>query len=381
MKIREYKTKSGAISYRTSLYLGIDVLTGKKVTTSISAKSKTALKQKEKAILKEWHKNGQTKLKNQNIQTVEELVEHWKKNNYHAYKFSSQNTFNNQLDYYIIPAFGKIKLNRLTRATIQQTVNEWATAYNSENQKGYKLYADLYNLLKRILAFGVSLGVLTSNPANDVLVPKRKFTPSTIKHFEPEQLKVFLNHLTTLDISDFNNILDVTLYKFLLATGCRIGEVLALEWSDIDFDNGQVSITKSLQRHGKVGTTKTKAGNRVISIDKATVLQLRLYRARQQQIALTSNLVFGSRSGYLNQCTLRNRLKIFLKECDIPVLGFHAFRHSHASLMINAGMQPKELQYRLGHSNISTTLDVYSHLSKDKEKEAVAIFENALASL
>ncbi|MFU2181966.1 site-specific integrase [Streptococcus pluranimalium] len=234
---------------------------------------------------------------------------------------------------------------------------------------------------KLILAFGVSLGILTSNPANDILIPKRKFTSPRIKHFEPEELKVFLNHLTMLDISDFSNMLDVTLYKFLLSTGCRIGEVLALEWSDIDFDNCQVSITKSLQRHGEVGTTKTKDGNRVISIDKATVLQLRLYRARQQQLAISPNHVFGSKNGYLNQCTLRHRLKNFLKECGIPVLGFHAFRHSHASLMINAGMQPKELQYRLGHSNIATTLDIYSHLSKNKEKEAVAIFENALASL
>ncbi|MGI1723227.1 tyrosine-type recombinase/integrase, partial [Streptococcus uberis] len=65
----------------------------------------------------------------------------------------------------------------------------------------------------------------------------------------------------------------------------------------------------------------------------------------------------------------------------IPRFTFHAFRHTHASLLLNAGISYKELQYRLGHSNIAMTLDVYSHLSKDKEKEAVSYFEKAINSI
>ena len=69
------------------------------------------------------------------------------------------------------------------------------------------------------------------------------------------------------------------------------------------------------------------------------------------------------------------------KEIGIPRFTFHAFRHTHASLLLNAGISYKELQYRLGHANITMTLDIYSHLSRDKEKEAVAYFEKAISSL
>ena len=69
------------------------------------------------------------------------------------------------------------------------------------------------------------------------------------------------------------------------------------------------------------------------------------------------------------------------KEAGIPRFTFHAFRHTHASLLLNAGISYKELQYRLGYANITMTLDIYSHLSRDKEKEAVAYFEKAISSL
>lgn len=173
----------------------------------------------------------------------------------------------------------------------------------------------------------------------------------------------------------------------MLATGLRIGEVLALTWSDIDLEGGTVTVNKTLIGDtGKVGTPKSPSAYRTISIDKKTVLMLRLYKNRQAQyfkeIGFTSQVVFATgRTEYGFRHNAQKRLNRHLQGAGLARFTFHAFRHTHASLLLNAGIGYKELQHRLGHSKISMTLDIYSHLSKDKEKEAVTFYEKALNSL
>ncbi|MGT2832988.1 tyrosine-type recombinase/integrase [Streptococcus halotolerans] len=381
MKIREYKTKSGATAYRATVYLGIDVLTGKTVTTSISARTKREIKAKEKAKLKEWLESGCTKKKKNSVKTFNELVESWKLSVYPSYKYHTKVTFDNQLKYYILPAYGDIKLEKLTRFSIQETVNTWADNYNNNKGKPYKLYDSLFNLIHTILGYGVSVGFLENNPANDIIVPKRKKDKPKRKHFEPNEVKTFIVYLDQLDDTDFRTLTNKVLFSLLLASGCRIGEALALEWSDVDFDNKTISISKTLQHNLKTAPTKTKAGTRIITLDNDTMRLLNNYQKHQRLNGIMTGIVFSSRRGYKTSSSFGHYLKKYLADCGLPVLGFHAFRHTHASLMMNADMQPKELQYRLGHSNIATTLDIYSHLSKEKEKESATIFQNALNSL
>ncbi|EHI65091.1 site-specific recombinase, phage integrase family [Streptococcus pseudoporcinus LQ 940-04] len=183
-------------------------------------------------------------------------------------------------------------------------------------------------------------------------------------------------------------MLNLFFYKLLLATGLRIGEAVALEWSDIDLENATIDINKSFSQELRlVSTTKTKAGTRVISIDQATVNMLRLYQVRQRQLfhevdEKAPKVVFATPTReYISGLTLQNNLNGSCERLGIPHFTFHAFRHTHASLLLNAGISYKELQYRLGHSNIAMTLDIYSHLSKDKEKEAVSYYEKAINSI
>ena len=84
---------------------------------------------------------------------------------------------------------------------------------------------------------------------------------------------------------------------------------------------------------------------------------------------------------YPNNKTLGNRLKTRFKRAGVPNIGFHGFRHTHASLLLNSGIPYKELQYRLGHSTLSMTMDIYSHLSKENAKKAVSFYETALKAL
>ena len=229
---------------------------------------------------------------------------------------------------------------------------------------------------------------ISSNPARDVVLPRntQKAKRKKVKHFENQDLKKFLDYLEGLDQAKYRNLYEATLYKFLLATGCRINEALALSWSDIDLENATISITKTLNHLGQINSPKSKASYRDIDIDQGTIIMLKAYQLRQIQeawkLGRTETVVFSDFiHDYPSNKTLGNRLKTRFKHAGVPNIGFHGFRHTHASLLLNSGIPYKELQYRLGHSTLSMTMDIYSHLSKENAKKAVSFYETALKAL
>lgn len=113
---------------------------------------------------------------------------------------------------------------------------------------------------------------------------------------------------------------------------------------------------------------------------------LKSYKVRQIQeawkISKTENVVFSDFiHEYPNNQTLQTRLRTHFKRANVPNIGFHGFRHIHASLLLNSGIPYKDLQHRLGHSQLSMTMDIYSHLSKENTKNAVSFYETSLKSL
>ncbi|WP_268243696.1 site-specific integrase [Streptococcus uberis] len=128
---------------------------------------------------------------------------------------------------------------------------------------------------RRILQYGVINQVILNNPARDVVLPRKISKDKKLNYLDNKELKKFLTYLDGLDVRIYKNLYDITLYKFLLATGCRIGEALALEWSDIDFSNSYISVTKTVNSYRKINSTKSKSGNRIIDIDKNTVAMMK----------------------------------------------------------------------------------------------------------
>ena len=127
-----------------------------------------------------------------------------------------------------------------------------------------------------------------------------------------------------------------------------------------------ISITKTINRYNETNSPKSKSGIRDIEINKATILMLKQYKKRQQvqswqlgrsEIVVVVFSVFTER--YVETNALRKRLKKHFKAAGVSDIGFHGFRHIYATIMLYSGMEPKYLQYRLGHSNISMTLDTY----------------------
>ncbi|VPB49073.1 phage integrase: site-specific recombinase [Streptococcus pneumoniae] len=384
MKITEYTKKDGSTVYRSSVYLGIDTVTGKKVKTTISGRTKRELKAKALQAQIDFEKDGSTVYKTVEIKTYAELVENWLETYCHTVKKATLTIIKSRLNNYLLPAFGEYKLDKLTPPVIQKQVNQWAKEYNQLG-KGYQEYPQLNSLNKRILKYAVSLQVIPFNPARDIIVPRRKEKEGQkLKYLDDDNLKKFLTYLEQLP-NTYKNFYDTVLYKTLLATGLRI-ECLALKWSDIDLQNGTLDVNKTLNCEKEVTTPKTKSSIRVIDLDNKTVLMLRLYKNRQAQvgreIGLTYEKVFSnSFDEYRDARALRSRLEKHLKLSDCPRLTFHAFRHTHASILLNAGLPYKEIQTRLGHSQISITMDTYSHLSKDNKKNATSFYEKAIEKL
>lgn len=388
MKITEVKKKNGATVYRASVYLGVDQVTGKKVKTKVTGRTQKEVKQKAKQEKIAFQQDGFTRFQATSIASYQELAELWWESYKYTVKPNTQDNVKKLLDNHVLPLFGIYKLDKLTTPLIQSIVNKLADKTNKGEPGAYLHYDKIHALNKRILQYGVTMQAISSNPARDVVLPRntQKAKRKKVKHFENQDLKKFLDYLGGLDQAKYRNLYEATLYKFLLATGCRINEALALSWSDIDLGNATISITKTLNHLGQINSPKSKASYRDIDIDQGTITMLKTYQLRQIQEAWksgrTETVVFSDFiHDYPNNKTLGNRLKTRFKRAGVPNIGFHGFRHTHASLLLNSGIPYKELQYRLGHSTLSMTMDIYSHLSKENAKKAVSFYETALKAL
>lgn len=387
MNIKEYKKKNGTIVYRTSVYLGVDQVTGKKARTTITASTKKGVKIKARDALNNFAMNGYTVKEKPTVTTYKELTALWWESYKNTIKPNSRQSMEGIVRLHILPAFGDCKLSRLTTPVIQQQVNKWANNANKGIKGAYANYSFLNNINRRILQYGVTMQIIEHNPARDVIIPRKQNNKEhKVKFFSNQELKQFLNYLDDLDLSSYENFFDYVLYKTLLATGCRIGEVLALEWSDIDLEKGTIKVSKTLNRYQETNTPKSKAGLRDIEIDRATVLLLKQYKNRQQvlswDLGRSETIVFTPfTTKYAYACLLRKRLQKHFKAAGVPDISFHGFRHTHATIMLYAGIEAKDLQYRLGHSNISMTLNTYVHATKEGAKKAVSIFETAISNL
>ena len=388
MQIKQITKKDGSIVYRANVYLGVDKVTGKDVKTSITGRTKKEVKQKTKEAEIAFLQNGSTRFQASNITTYKELASLWWESYKHTVKPNTQLNVRRLLDNHILPLFGSYKLDKLTTPLIQNEVNKLADKTNKGEEGAFLYYDSLHALNKRILQYGVVMQAILFNPAREVILPRntQKEKREKAKHFDNEDLKSFLQYLDTLDVSRYRYYYEITLYKFLLATGCRINEALALSWSDIDLENSVVHITKTLNYKQETNSPKSKTSLRDIDIDQATVSMLKQYRLRQTKeawkIGKSESIVFSDFiHEYPNNRTLQTRLRTHFKRAKVTNIGFHGFRHTHASLLLNSGIPYKELQHRLGHSTLSMTMDIYSHLSKENAKKAVSFYETALKSL
>ena len=174
-----------------------------------------------------------------------------------------------------------------------------------------------------------------------------------------------------------------------LATGLRRGELLALRWTDIDFETGALTVNQALEQT-KAGldfkAPKTKRSRRKIALSPSAVETLRTHLVNQmkERMALglgrdAGGLVFAQHDGQpISPMSFSQAYRRMVKRAGIKKVTFHSLRHSHATELLRVGVHPKVAQERLGHASIATTLDLYSHIMPGMQEDAALKIDGAL---
>lgn len=360
--IKKYKKKDGSTAYLFTTYLGVDPLSGKqRRTTRRGFKSQKEAKQAEAKLLEEVELFG---FKNSTKTTFSELVSMWLPTYRKTVKESTYAVQSKNINAHLLSAFGDMRVDKITPMHCQKMANDLADKLVA--------YRVLMDKLKNILDYAVSLDVIRSNPVEKVIYPKpREIEKDLDNVYSKEELIAFFKAIE-------NEKQHVKLMFHLLAyTGIRKGELLALEWSDVDFENKTLSINKTLARVSKgtaIQKPKTKNGQRIISLDDTTVQLLRQYKTANKILYLNNSIIFSNKGRYLSLYYLSPILNRILKNSHLKKITPHGFRHTHCSLLIEAGVGVKEIQMRLGHKDIETTLNIYTHLTRNQHNQAIGKF-------
>lgn len=368
-KITEYQTSKGTF-YRFRLYAGIDDQTGKKKYVK-RAGFKTKAAAKKEMVKLEYAIDTGSYFRPVESMTFKEVYELWLDQHKLSVKLSTVRITKAVFDGRILPAFGSYKIDKITLATCQKAVNQWS-----------KELPGSFNLLcirtSNVFEYARRLKMIKENPFRDVIKPRRQSKEKAKNYFEPDELKTFL--ATAKDTS----LRDYTMFRTLAYSGMRIGELLALNWGDIDFKGNTISITKTQARISTSTLTiqkpKTTSSRRVLDMDLETMKVLKQWKVQQASywIKQGKNVLSSAQLVFSNTCnqllcpsTVRARLKVICKKSQLPKITLHGFRHTHATLLLSAGATVKEVQTRLGHSKVQTTLDIYTHLTKQDQKETI----------
>lgn len=219
--------------------------------------------------------------------------------------------------------------------------------------------------------------LILDNPVGKI--PPQVRHKSDARFLPPEQAKALV------DAAEGHEVQPLLIVA--LRVGLRLSELLGLTWDCIDFENKKLTIKQQLQRHdGKfyIGETKTTGTRRTVTVHEEVLKQFELAKAAQDDEPATHaevpNLVFRSRSGApYHRKTILDWTNKFMREAEIPEHGFHALRHTCASILINGGADPLRVQKHLGHSNVRVTMGTYAHLFDERLEENHDILNRALS--
>ncbi|ANS47588.1 hypothetical protein BM86_11815 [Bacillus thuringiensis] len=395
LNIQEYTTKAGEKGYiLKGAYIGVDSLTGKQKRTSIRGRTKTEVKLKFDRKRREFEANGNT-TKRASDTTFEDFAVMWFDRHKLTIKPNTVQFTETILNIYLIPQFKGIKISKVTSAMIQEAVHKWqANASQPLNgrkrrKKGHSCKVDVFvRTLKAIFNHAIANGLIENNPCNNIIVPKIKLesTDKEIKFFTKQELDTFLEHMNKLPKNNFRNERMLSLTHLLAFSGLRVGEAMALTWEDIDFEAGTLSVSKTAVNSTIQESVKSDKGNRVVLIDPKTLDVLKHWKTVCKRFMLrlgngAQPLVFPHiRGGVQDYKGLHYSLEKHCKRANVPYIGFHGFRHTHASMLFSAGATPKEAQDRLGHANIATTMNIYTHLTKENRVNVLDKLEKYISA-
>lgn len=281
---------------------------------------------------------------------------------------------------HIAPRIGGVQLQALTADAINRLYADLLADGRSDGKGGLSpaTVRRCHAMLRKALADAVKWQLLVRNAADSADPPKPSDTPEVeMVTWSADELRRFLDHVADDRLAP--------LWTVLAMTGLRRGEALGLRWKDVDLDAARLSIRQTLIAVGyevQIGQPKTKKGRRSVALDPGTVATLTAWRARRLEERMAwgqgrlggDDLVFTREDGEaLHPDRVTKLFDGHVRRAELPRIRLHDLRHTHATLALAAGVHPKVVSERLGHSTVSLTLDVYSHAIPALQEDAAAL--------
>ncbi|HDR7687599.1 TPA: site-specific integrase [Bacillus toyonensis] len=307
---------------------------------------------------------AETYIESSNILFQEYLLDWFQTKQKQIGKQTAKN-YETYISYHILPFLGKYPLSKLTTILIQRFIN-------SLIDKGLSsaTIKKMYNILNNSIQKAVDLDLIPKNVLSHVELPR--VTRKEMNVWNVGEVKAFLkvSRDSRYDIA----------FHLAITTGMRQGELLGLRWKDVDLEKGIVHIVQTLSHDGKEFLTgaKTVSSIRSITLLSDTVPVLKKHKVSIMREKLKAGTEYVDHDLVICTCrgtvlSPRNLLRIFkglIQKSNVPDIRFHDLRHTHATSLLLEGINPKIVAERLGHSKVSVTLDTYSHVLPNMQKEA-----------
>lgn len=365
---------------------GIDPLTGKRRRESIAAgerwKDADDLRKRVEAAELEG-----TYRPRDRITLAVYLTEQWLPVHQRRVQPTTADQYRRIVRLYVTPHIGRLPVQDL-RTDHLDTLYETLLTCGGQDGRGLapRTVSTVHAMLRRALADGVRKGLVATNAAIAADAPTLPRRSGGVQAWSPDDLRRFLASVT-----------DHRLYSafFLCAhTGLRAGELAGLRWSDIDLEANTLTVQRQIRRVGtgderelQVGPPKAPASRRVVALDEGTVAELRRHRRRQRQADMASgtrrevDYVFGDDDGgVISPARIGDAFRRALARVGVPPISLHGLRHTHATVLMASGTNPKVVSDRLGHSKVAVTLDVYTHVSPAMQAAAAHDFAAIIAA-
>lgn len=346
------RLKSGAYSY-TIKYRATD---GTQIKKAVGHTRQDA----EQALTKALAEVDRGGLRTTSRETFTQAADRWLAAKRPRLEASTYRDYETHLRLRLLPAFGAMKLRQITRGHVERYLSDLDTA----DKLSRKTINDSLIPMRQILARAVRDGAIASNPA------------ANQDRDEPLELPYETPTMHYLNREDAHAYLDACstwyrpLAETLIGAGLRIGEAIALEWRDVDWDARALNITRTA-KHGGIGTPKGDR-SRAVLVAPYLLELLHEHRAAQLDGDHPSRLVFTSPQGsMLNRHNVRRRgHDAALKDAGLSPIRLHDLRHTAATLWLTAGESIYFVQQQLGHKDIQTTIDLYGHPDAAAHRDA-----------
>lgn len=307
--------------------------------------------------------------------TIAEWAKEWLRIKEPSITPNTLDSYRNVIRHYIVPEIGAIKLVDLTAPTIRRLLTIKMETLSSRTVRY------IHTLLNAMLKQAVLDEIIATNAATKVRKPKLHRTKEMVT-LTADEVKLFLSKIP---IPEHH-----MLFKLAFASGLRRSELLGLPWSSVDFDKKTITITQTVIKIDNEAviseTTKNASSRRSITLDDETIAELKKHAQRVKATRLASpnwvhnDLVFPGKDGKpIFPDSVSQLCKRYAAQIGKPSFSMHGTRHTHATLLIEAGVNFKVIQVRLGHSSFTETMNTYSHLTPTMEYDAVEKIEQILS--